>query len=560
MAACKQCTSSFEITDEDRKLLNKLSPIINGKKQTISEPTLCFDCRQQRRLAWRNERYMYKRKCDFSGEEIISMYPPNSPFKVYKQDVWWSDKWNALDFGRDFDFNRPFLEQFRELQLEVPRIALVNNQSENSEYTNHAANNKNCYLSSVIFDCEDIYYTDFAIGNCKDCVDCSYMLEGCELCYEVYYAWGSYQAFYCDFIKRCKNTWFCYDCINCEDCFMSWNLRNKKYCIRNKQYSKEEYKAEMAKIFPLSSAELKKYHQEYLKSKEEIAIHPAIYSIQATESTGDLLFNTKNCYDCFDIIDMEDCRRCIDATCLKDSMDIYHIGWSELMYECHAINNGFNCLFCHFTYDNKNAIYCDCTQNSNYLFGCAGLNQKRYCILNKQYSKEEYEELVPKIIEHMKKTGEWGEFFPIAFSPFGYNQTRAQEYYLLTKEEAISKGIPWSDYQAPKPQVNKIIPASKLPELIEDVPDDILNWAIECEVTNRPFKIIKPELDFYRQVGLPIPKRHPDQRYEDRITTRNPRKLWKRKCDKCNKAVETSYAPDRKAIIYCEECYLKEVY
>ena len=560
MKNCKQCNIAFEITDLDREFLNKVSPVINDKKHLVSEPTLCFDCRQQRKLAWRNERYMYKRKCDFSGEEIISMYPPDSPFKVYKQSIWWSDKWNALDYGRDFDFNRPFFEQFRELQLEVPRVALVNKQSENSEYTNHSANNKNCYLSSVVFGCEDIYYTDWAMDHSKDCIDCSYLLEGCEICYEVYYAWSSYMAFYCDFIKRCKNVWFCYDCINCEYCFMCWNLRNKKYCIRNKQYSKEEYEAEMAKIFPLSYSEIQKYQKEYLKSKEEIAINSATYSIQTTGSTGDLLFTSKNCSNCFDVINMEDCRYCVDSCDLKDSMDAYHVGWAELMYECHAIANGFNCLFCHFTYDNKNSIYCDCTQNSNNLFGCAGLNQKKYCILNKQYPKEKYEGLVPKIIEHMKKTGEWGEFFPLAFSPFGYSQSRAKEYYPLTKEEAVSRNIPWSDYEAQKPQVDRIIPASKLPDAISDVPDDILNWAIKCEVTNRPFKIIKYELDFYRKIGLPIPRRHPDQRYEDRMAVRNPRKLWHRKCDKCHKPVETSYAPDRKAIIYCEPCYLKTVY
>jgi len=36
---------------------------------------------------------------------------------------------------------------------------------------------------------------------------------------------------------------------------------------------------------------------------------------------------------------------------------------------------------------------------------------------------------VPKIIEHMQKMGEWGEFFPSSLSPFGYNETVAEEYY-----------------------------------------------------------------------------------------------------------------------------------
>jgi len=79
--------------------------------------------------------------------------------------------------------------------------------------------------------------------------------------------------------------------------------------------------------------------------------------------------------------------------------------------------------------------------------------------------------------------------------------------------------------------VDKIIPANKLPENIADIPDDILNWAIECEITKKPFRIIKEELEFYRKHNLPIPRRHPDQRHLDRMSLRNPRKLFERICD-----------------------------
>ena len=118
----------------------------------------------------------------------------------------------------------------------------------------------------------------------------------------------------------------------------------------------------------------------------------------------------------------------------------------------------------------------------------------------------------------------------------------------------------WSTYQQPFPKVEKIIPANKLPNNIKEIPDDILNRAIECEVTKKPFKIIKQELEFYRKHNLPIPKRHPDQRHIDRMDLRNPRKLYDRKCDKCSKNIKTTYSPDRKEIVYCEECYNREVY
>jgi len=316
----------------------------------------------------------------------------------------------------------------------------------------------------------------------------------------------------------------------------------------------------MAKIFPLSSLALGNFRKEYIRRKERVAVHPAIYQVQSEDSTGDLLFYSKDCKECFDSINMQDCRYCTDAIDVKDALDIYHVGWAEMMYECHAITNAYNLIACHFTYDNKNAMYCDCTQNSHDLFGCAGMNQASFCILNKQYSEKEYKALVEKVIEHMRKTGEWGEFFPLQFIPFGYNHSRAQEYFPLTEDQATSRGIPWSQFESPPPDVKRIIPASQLPESIAEVPDDILEWAVRCELSQRPFRIIKQELDFYRRTGLPIPRRHPDQRYLDRMAQRRPRKLSTRDCMKCGKKIETAYAPGRPEIVYCEKCYLKEVY
>jgi hypothetical protein len=117
----------------------------------------------------------------------------------------------------------------------------------------------------------------------------------------------------------------------------------------------------------------------------------------------------------------------------------------------------------------------------------------------------------------MKKTLEWGEFPPASLSSFGYDHTVCQQMDPLTKEGSEKRGFNWSGYESPFPKVEKTIPASKLPENIEDVPDDILNWAIECEVTKKPFRIISQELDFYRKRNIPIPRRHPDQRHLDRI-------------------------------------------
>ena len=160
----------------------------------------------------------------------------------------------------------------------------------------------------------------------------------------------------------------------------------------------------------------------------------------------------------------------------------------------------------------------------------------------------------------MRATGEYGQFSPASSAPFAYNETTAQEYFPLTKEDALRAGFPWSDRADDVPEAKRVIPAAKLPGDIADIPDDILHWAMECEATKRPFKIIKQELDFYRQLRLPVPSLHPDERHKRRMALRNPRKLWDRTCAKCKKPITTSYPPSRPEIVYCEECYLAAVY
>jgi hypothetical protein len=281
--------------------------------------------------------------------------------------------------------------------------------------------------------------------------------------------------------------------------------------------------------------------------------------------TGDFIKTSKNIYQGFSVENCQDCRYLQDASELSDVIDCDDMAdRCQLCQEVLMAEQAYNCQFILGAVGVSNLLYCDYCFNSSDSFGCTGLRRHRkYCILNKQYTKEEYETLVPKIIEHMIQTGEWGQFFPASLSPFGYNETTAQEYFPMTKEEALQKGLNWSDYEAPAPVVAKVVnqeQMKKLPDNIKDIPDDILNWALTCEVTGKPYKIIKQELKLYRENNLPIPRRHPDQRHKERMALRNPRKLYDRTCMKCRKPMQTTYAPDRPEIVYCEECYLKQVY
>ena len=109
---CLLSGKDFVITDRDLEFYDKISPVFAGQQYLIPSPTLCPDEKQRRRLAFRNERKLYKRKCDKSGKEIVSIYSSDTSSVVYDQKVWWSDDWSPLDYGKTFDFERSFFEQF----------------------------------------------------------------------------------------------------------------------------------------------------------------------------------------------------------------------------------------------------------------------------------------------------------------------------------------------------------------------------------------------------------------------------------------------------------------
>ena len=58
------------------------------KKMWLPIPRKHQDIRHQERSALRSERTFYLRACDKTGEEIISVYPPDAEFKVYSQEAY----------------------------------------------------------------------------------------------------------------------------------------------------------------------------------------------------------------------------------------------------------------------------------------------------------------------------------------------------------------------------------------------------------------------------------------------------------------------------------------
>jgi CxxC-x17-CxxC domain-containing protein len=543
----------FTIMDADVEFLNKISPTFNGKKYQIPPPTFCPDCRQQRRLCWRNERNLYKRKCDATGAEIISNISQDKPFKVYEREYWLSDKWNALDYGRDFDFSKTFTENFAALQKEVPRFSLQQqNPMENSIYCSFASNCKNSYF---LFDsdfCEDCLYGN-VMKNSSTCADCSFILE-CEICYECINCKNCYDLKFSRNCVNCSNSIFIESCIGCRNCAFSTNLHDKEYFFANEKYSKEEYEK---KITELDIDEYENLN-EYLKYCEEfLRKHPRRF-MQGTQNqnvNGDYVYNSRDIYRSFNIVDCWDVRYSQLLYKAKDCCDVSSFGENiEEIYEVLAagLNSHSSAFSSGVVLGSNNIFYSDIAYSSKYCFGCVSLNRNEYCILNKQYTKNEYGKMVAKIIEHMIKTGEWGEFLHHSLSSVTYNESVALDYFPLIKEKALERGFKWKDKEKKDYLPQKYV----VPQTLGEVMDSILNEILACESCGKNYKIVEMELGFYRKIHTPIPKKCPDCRHKARLQLKNPRKLWDRDCAKCGAEIATSFSPDRGEMVYCEKCYL----
>lgn len=564
MPTCPNCNQNFEITDQDLEFYQKMK---------VPSPTLCPDCRQQRRLAFRNERNLYRNRCALCKKEMITIYSPDKPYPVYCSNCWWGDNWDAMEYGRDFDFNRPFFDQWKELWDEVPKLALIIvGENIGSDYTHDNYRLKNCYLTFDGEQAQDCYYGE-TFSHLKDSVDFLF-IQHSELLYECINCVNCYNLKFSRFSYNCSNSAFLVDCVGCKNCLGCTNLHRAQYHIFNKPYSKEEYEKKI-KTFNLQNYPDSQKFKEKFEKFCGTQIKKVLRGKMNENVTGDNLMECKNVFESYNCRGLRDCKFCTNM--IMGANDCYDVNiWGDKLssvYNSACVGaGGQNIIASYYAgFDGSNIYHSAfCWRNAHDIFGSVGLRQKRNCILNKQYSEEEYEKLTAQIIEHMlarqssqsddgKKGNEYAEFFPIPLSAFGYNETVAQEYYPMTKEEAEGRGYKWRDENDTSVPRHGGVQRDQIPNSIKDTPDSITNEILSCEHCGKNYKIIPQELKFYREMNIPIPHNCPDCRHKARMQQRNPCKLYKRTCAKCNTEIQTTYAPDRTEIIYCERCYLDTI-
>jgi len=562
MKCCQNCKNDFIIEPDDFSFYEKMK---------VPAPTFCPECRRQRRLAWYNLFNLFHRNCDLCGDKFISMYPPEAPYVVYCPKCWWSDKWDFKDFGMDYDFTKPFFIQFNELMHKAPMLGLSINTTttHGSPFNNHAADLKDCYLTFDSGFNQECAYGVSMTRN-RESFDSSMVMD-CDAVYDCMNLYKSNRTVGTrGNIRFCIDCYFVRDCENCQDCFICANLKNQKYCFKNEQYSKEEYE-KIIKSYNLSSFDgYNKAKEQSINFWNNIPPKPA-WDTMSVNCTGSYIFHSKNCHECYDVADAEDCKYMMSVyqKVTKNCYDISSFGYFlENSYECSVAGEySSNIIFSSESGLNlNNAEYTKLSLGGSNHFGCVSSRKGEYVILNKVYSKEDYIVLREKIIKHMDevpyvdKMGniyKYGEFFPIELSPFPYNMTFAQLFNPKTKDEIEKIGGYYLEENKNEYKITK--KSNDIPDNIKDIEDDILNEVVGCEKCGRGYKIIEMELRFLRKINLPIPRDCPFCRINEKLN------LWvdnmhlkDRVCDKCGIDFKTHWGKERAPIIYCKDCYKSE--
>ena len=433
------------------------------------------------------------------------MYSADRGFPIFEQTYWWGDAWDGREHGREFDFSRTFFEQFAELAAVVPRISLVNTNSENSYYTSHGLNLKNCYGIVGGVDSEDCLHS-FFVQNCRDVVDTTSLVD-CELCIAGHSSLGCYDCAYVAHCRNCVDSLLIRDCTACRDCIGCVGLEHRQYCVLNQQYSREEYEKLKSEIWTGRRSDLENFRKKFEALQKTLPLVTS-HQYHCEDCTGDMLFHCRACEYCFDCRECERCKFVMFTPNGVESYDSTFTAPAGVQFGYENVSTlGNNMIGNALVWYGADTEYSTECHSSHDLFGCIGLKRAEYCILNRQYSREEYFALRERIVAHMKSTGEWGEFFPLELAPFAYEDSAADEFF---PRESAGTAVARC--------------AATVLDDLAAIGDAACREVHSCGC-GKKFHIQKSELRIHKKMNVPLAGTCPDCRRAERNQWRSPRSV-----------------------------------
>lgn len=589
---CPYTGQMFPIHQSYIDMLEQLSPVIAGKKQSIPLPAYAHSVRERIRTMFRNEKKFYNSQSSLSKKNVVSLYYPDT-ITILTTEERRDDANDPLSFAQTWTNTKDYWSTMETINDAIPRLNIMTSANENCDYTSGTGYCKDCYLICASEYAEKCMYskllqtTDYILDSLN--IFKSSRLYQCINCKD------SNKSVYLKNSSWCHNCRFSDQLTSCSNCFLCSGLVNKQYYYKNKPLPKKEREEKIQQIQG-SYIAFQTYFQAYQKILKNTMVKYADV-INVEKVIGNNVFDSKNCFVCFQCNECEDCSYLTVGEQCKRLLDCnnMYVG-PEKSYNVLGTINTFDVHMSLYNFDSKHMLYCQDCYDCSHCFWCFGLRNQEYCIYNKQYGKTERETKTTEIIEQMQRDGNWGEFFPTSFAQFPYNDTVAMEYYPIEKiidtngEETIidpkwtgtvklletgtivkAELDLWGiktlhikrrtiENEINIPNNANIISAQDLSDNITQENEDITNKVILCEKSNRPYRILKQEFSFYQKMWIPLPRRHQDIRYEERLNMLQPKELYHRRCNNCNKETISVYPNTTKQKVLCEQCYVHKIY
>ena len=449
----------------------------------------------------------YKEKGATSCYPETKRVPTLTSLQQFQQDRDW-----YLQYGIDYDENTSFFKQFSKLYRTIPQPRILHyRENHNADFANYSLWSKNIYLSfTVINNCENVVYSFSIKNNSTNILNSMMVRDNSENIYMSVGITQSFSILYSKFIHNSSYIRFSTNLIWCNNCMFCNDLENQSYCIRNQQYTKEQYTIEKNKIL-----QQKEHFQKRFDALDQYGSNQT-----STNCQGNYILQSNDVTNWYCVYQIEHGRNCLlvwweelwehtfDCAITTPPHDhLYGVlwSWTNLFHTYNSFNVSTG----------ENIYYSTALQDCSYCFWCIWLRNKQYCILNQQYTKEEWYATINSIFLSMEKEGTFGKFFPSSLNPYYFNDTiasliedftreEAETAWYLRRDEEIAVDIPdrmevveladLDQYEEMKDGVRTIDPA-------------ILKKVIRDEAGN-VYRVIKMEYDFLMKYGLPLPRRH----------------------------------------------------
>ncbi len=447
---------------------------------------------------------------------FISKYPKSERiWKIVKTIEYEDIRENFTKYWVDYDFSKNIFENIRLLKqkTEFPNLSTYG-WAENCDFADTTHNTKNAYLSfGATWDNENILYSSCIKWKCVNVFNSVMAWDCSENIYFCNWIIKWYKIFYSKFIMNSNNIWFSRNLNWCSECIFCDSLDNKKYCIKNKQLDEKTYFEEKEKILKNKKSFLDIYNKiptdwknfwstdvewNFIVNSQNVSNWHFAYQVKNWNNLVIVWSTSKWCENMFDIF-------------------TWGSGYSSDMYWCCSVWTTQNIYIWESIGMSSNIYYSFNIQDCSFCLWCIWLKNKSFCILNKQYSKEEWYELADKIFFQMERDWILWEFFPWSLNPLYFNDTMA---YLIddsfTKEEVEKDGYMWREENIKVDILDWVdfISVEKLDKY--QWYDENWNWQIDKEVLKKVikdenwniYKIVPIEYDFLIKHSLPLPEIH----------------------------------------------------